>query len=579
MSSAVSSVDEALADTPASQIILATAAAYFLYNQWNNPTIARSIRARHSKSYKQRVIDVAYDNAIKLPLVKGYIRQIVDEELDKNLQSTREKLTQARAEMSLRDEMPQEGLSPEEILGEFGISLDDCLYPFAVIDEHHDDIQAVVKAGDGKDSGALYAVPPKELNELRKEIYGKTELTNPMHAKWPRINAMQAEIIRWCQRLFHGSDNGYGLLTHGGTSSIIEAMAAYVMDARARGIEHPEIVVPETRHAAFDKAAKLTGATLVVVPVNPKTGAVEPKTMAKYLSGNTAVMVGSAPSFMNGIEEPIKELGALAKRKGIPLHVDACLGGFLTAFLDTSDNPMDFRVPGVTSISADLHKYGLCPKGTSVCLFSEDSPALSVYAALNWPGGLYATAGTLDGSTSGARVAEVYATLAYYGCQGYQEIAEAIIALRQEICYKLEELEDIELFGTPKWSVVGLKSATLSAHKIADELDKRGWKLNFLQNPYGFHLCLTQVHTLVPNLADGFIKDLKAAIATVKTYPSDHKPGGNVKVYGAVGTMPTAVQQEVCDQYQLARLGFNFLPNRSHRLRRKSQWIVYYKAD
>ncbi|BCA95661.1 putative sphingosine-1-phosphate lyase [Legionella antarctica] len=561
LTSSIEAFDETFQHTPAHQIVMVTASLYFLYNQYHNPWIARTYRARNNATPKQRILDAAYELAKNLPPLQKYLQQ----ELNKNLQSTKDKLTAQRAKMSLLDKIPEEGRSVVEILNEFDIDVSRCSFNFQLIKDGDTARKFFVQLGDGQDSGALYAVHPQELTELLKETNGKTALSNPMHDKWPRINAMQAEIIRWCQELFHNSTEGYGLLTHGGTTSIIEAMAAYVIEARSKGITHPEIVVPETAHAAFKKAADLTGATLIIVPVDKKTGAVSAATMRQYLSANTAVMVGSAPSFMNGINDPIDELGKLAQEKNIPFHVDACLGGFVTAFLDTSESPMDFRVPGVTSLSADLHKYGCCPKGTSVCLFSENSPALSVYSALNWCGGLYATSGILDGSTSGARVAEVYATLSYYGRKKYIEIAENIISLRQSIQTKVSELcgqengvnqHDIYVYGDPKWSVLGFRSDTLNPYLIADELEARGWKLNLLQNPVGFHLCLTHVHTLVEEFDKKFINDLHDAIVSVKQYSSEKKPGGNVKVYGAVGMMPSAVQEEICIQYQKARLSY-----------------------
>ena len=544
----VNLVNKKLAEYTPTQIIVGTAAVYFIYNQYQNPWLSRAWRARHSQTYQQRLLDLLYDHAKNIPQIK----ELIDKECSKSLESTLEKLADVRANMNLKPSIPAHSVSPCAILAEFNIEVENCLYPFDEINDAHKDKQFSLNKGDGQDSGAVYAVHPKELTELLKEVYGATALSNPMHDKWNRINAMQAEIISWCQKLFHGK--GYGVLTHGGTTSIIEAMAAYVMHARAKGITYPEIVVPETAHAAFKKAAELTGATLITVPVDKNTGAVDPNTMRSYLSANTAVIVGSAPSFMNGIADPIGEMGALAKEKGIPFHVDACLGGFVSAFQDNSKKPMDFQVEGVTSISADLHKYGLCPKGTSVCLFSKDSPVNSVYAALNWSGGLYATPGVLDGSTSGARVAEVYATLSYYGEIGFIEIANKIIALRAKVEKKVANIEGVEIFGEPELMVLGFKSNSLNIHWIADEMDKKGWKLNLLQNPDGFHLCLTHVHTLVDDFTKKFISDLLDALTIVKELPSTHKPSGNVKVYGTVGMMPTGLQQRVCEEYQVARL-------------------------
>ncbi|WP_454784246.1 pyridoxal phosphate-dependent decarboxylase family protein [Legionella sp. WA2024007413] len=548
--------DETFKDTPAHQIVFATAALYFLWQQY--PALAQAYRSRNNTTYKQRVIDVAYSLGKNLPQVKAYL----DKELNKDLQSTKDKLKDLRSSMALQDKIPEERTDPNLILKEFGINPQKCLFNFSDVKDKDEARNFTVQQGDGQDSGALYAVHPQELTELLKEVYAKTALTNPLHDKWPRIIAMQAEIIRWCQNLFGGSKDGYGLITHGGSTSIIEAMAAYVIHARAKGIKCPEIVIPETAHAAFKKAADLTGARLITVPVDPKTGAVTANEMRKYISSNTAVIVGSAPSFMNGIHDPISDLGQLAQEKGVPFHVDACLGGFLTAFLNTSKNPMDFRVKGVTSISADLHKYGCCPKGTSVCLFSEDSPALSVYAALNWSGGLYTTPGILDGSTSGARVAEIYTTLSYYGRKKYQEISESIVAMRQRLQDRVDQVykpnetgkRDVAIFGNPQWSILGFRSDTLNPHLIADQLEKRGWKLNLLQKPDGFHLCLTHVHTLIEHFEDKFMSDLQEAVNDVKEYPADKKPTGNVKVYGTIGVLPTAVQEMVCRQYQKARL-------------------------
>ena len=371
----VEAVDNTLSGVSPSKIIFGTAALYFLYNQYQEPSI--NLRTLNNKSYKQRLLDAAYDLAKDFPGIK----QLLDSELKKNLKSTKDKLMLQRSKMKLRNKMPEKWLSSIDILKKFGIEQEEDEYNFNKVKEQ--DKIPVLKKGDGKDSGALYTEPPRELKKLLEKVYGETNLTNYMHDKWPDIKAKHAEVIQWCQELFHGSkEGGYGILTHGGTSSIIEAMAAYVMHARAKGIKHPEIVIPETAHAAFIKAAELTGATLVVVPVDKKTGAVTASEMRKYLSKNTAVMVGSAPSFMNGVYDPIEELGELAQEFEIPFHVDACLGGFFSAFTDTSDHPCDFRVRGVTSISADTHKFGLCPKGTSVLLFSEDSPALTVYSEL-----------------------------------------------------------------------------------------------------------------------------------------------------------------------------------------------------
>ncbi|MFC3909265.1 pyridoxal phosphate-dependent decarboxylase family protein [Legionella dresdenensis] len=560
LSASTKKLDKSLKNIPTHQIILATAAILFLFDKY--PMLARMYRSRHNSSVKQSALDVAYGIFKNLPPLKQYINK----ELAQNISSINKELQAERANMRLKKELPEESVPAHEILQAFGIEPAACNYDFSAAPNKPSAKKLVVQKGDGQDSGTLYAVHTEELTALLKETFASTALSNPMHNKWPRISAMRSEITQWALKLFGGSEHDYGLLTHGGTTSIIEAMAAYVIAARNRGIAQPEIVIPETAHAAFKKAAQLTGATLITVPVDPKTGAVSAKTMEKYLSDNTAVMVGSAPSFMYGICDPISELSELALRKKIPFHVDACLGGFLTAFADTSANPMDFRLPGVTSISADFHKYGLCPKGTSICMFRSDAPALPVFSAADWAGGLYATPGILDGSTSGARIAEIYTTMSYYGHKKYREITNNIVELRktiQGLFVKLTQEDsgltenDIYIFGDPQWSVLGFRSANLNCFSIMEEMKKRGWELNALQNPDGFHMCLTHVHTLMPDFAKKFIEDLQNAVAAVKKYGKDHKPANIVKVYGKIKMMPNEVQQRACVDYEKARLFFH----------------------
>lgn len=554
--------DETLEEVPPHMLVLCVAALLFLIGQYQNPSIMRSWRARHEKSSMQHGLDFGYELGLKIPIIKAYLEKYVDGELSKQYESNLIQMKHQRAGMRLRERIPEYSLSVEELLQAFELTPENCGFDFkAMLEKDPTACDFILQKGDGKESGSLYAAPPKELIELLKIIYGLYAYINPLREKLPRVGAMQAEVIHWGLNLFHGSPKGYGLITHGGSTSIIEAMTAYVLLARAKGIVQPEIVVADTAHAAFLKAATITGATRIVVPTDPQTGAVHAAEMEKYISGNTAVIVGSAPSFMYGINDPIGDLGQLALKKKVPLHVDACLGGFLTAFLDTSAHPMDFRVPGVSSISADPHKYGCTPKGTSLLLYAENSPALSAYAALNWRGGFYATPGILDGSTSAVRIAELYVTMAYYGELKYKEIAEHIVALRQRLQKRvatLSESFDIHVFGNPKWSVLGFQSNALNPHAIAQVMNQEyGWKLDLMQNPDGFHLCLTHVHLLVPNFEDIFIDDLRAAVITVGNYLPDHRYDGDVKAYGKIRTAPTKVQEQVGILYERSRL---FLP-------------------
>jgi glutamate/tyrosine decarboxylase-like PLP-dependent enzyme len=640
-----SKVDTSLKDTPPHRIILTMLMLFIAYQQLKAPSIAAAIRARHNRSIKQRALDFGFEFAKRIPVVKRYI----DEKLDEQFRSDLLKLTAQRETMNLRTEIPELGMTPLQILRDFGIDPKDCDVDFEALAASGEGRDILLNSEDGKDSGSLYAAYTIEFIKLLKETYGRTILDNNLRGKNDRITAMQAEVIHMCLDMFnsqtkcgllrmsedpelsnlqklthsqyiltdyafyyyshsrkqleiitqdtgklraikavfpeqesvdeitkdqvkqitaitrHARQYGYGLITHGGTGSILEAMSAYVLHARARGIEHPEIVVPETAHVAFHKAAALTGARLITVPVDPNTGAVSAETMSHYLSPNTAVMVGSAPSFMNGIADPINDLGQLALRTKIPLHVDACLGGFFSAFQSQSNPAMDFRIPGVSSISADLHKYALCPKGTSVCLFSKHSPVLPVYAALNWVGGHYATPGILDGSTSAARIAEIFTTLCYNGRNGYTKITNDILSLRQRIQERIASLPnsnpsieegDIEVYSNPQMSLLGFRSRNLNPHLIAYEMNQRGWKPDWLQNPNGFHMCFTQVHTLVENFEDKFIRALSDSVIAAKQYAPGTPVPKQMQNYGAVGDLPTFLQNLVARLFVIARQSF-----------------------
>ncbi len=549
-------LDHRLQNRQIYKIISLLAVFYFLYIQYKKAALL--YRMRHTISIKQNAIDLLYKGA------KYFNQAKVRKKLNDSLMPFQKKIEDQREKMGLTGLMPEDGLSPVEILKKFDIDPKACAYDFE--NAPAEDKQFVLGADEGFDSGAVYAVYPRELEELLGVISSKNLKSNLMHGKWIQLAALQSEIFKWMQTLLHGG--GFGVITNGGSDSILHAMSAYVQAARKKGINEPEIVVPSTAHAAFEKAAGITGARLIVVPVDPKTGAVSARKMRKYISQNTAVIVGSAPSFMYGITDPIEDLGNLAQEKKVPFHVDACLTD--KHFRKNESVVWDFRAPGVTSISTDTHKYGECPKGSSIVMFNELPEDLlsliqdyftTVFPALGWIGGLYTTDGHL-GSKSGLNVAHIYATFAYFGLKHFQETAEKIVCLREKIQQDLNiELSNfslthyIQIFGDPKDTVLGFRSTSLDAHYIAAEMAKSGWELNYLQKPKGFHLCLTGVHTLVKDFAQKFVTDLVQSAIAVSGYPKDYQASGNIKVYGQLETMPTEVGELFCIGYSLANKG------------------------
>lgn len=213
---------------------------------------------------------------------------------------------------------------------------------------------------NGRVSGAVYYYDPK-LIELTTEVYGKASYTNPLHPDiFPGVCKMEAEIVRMTANLFNGDSQSCGTMTTGGTESIIMACKAYRDYAREEhGITQPNIVIPVTAHSAFDKAAQYLGLYVRTVPVDPVSMTANVRAMEKSINRNTIMLVGSAPNYPYGTIDDIAAIGALGKKHDIPVHVDACLGGFVIVFMKRAGYPLkpfDFSVEGVTSISADTHK-------------------------------------------------------------------------------------------------------------------------------------------------------------------------------------------------------------------------------
>ncbi len=336
--SIAASVNEPLAEFSPLQLIgLTLATAYTLKQLSKVPGLYRQ---RHSIDYRTSGISKAYSLFQYIPILNRFVEGEVKKEVGSTLGGIREDVHEDRKDIPMRKTLPKKGSDNKAILT-----------LFENLHAKHDTQYS---------SGAEYIKPDEELMDLLTTVYRDTAFTNPLHENWPLLKAIKAQVISWAQNLFGGETGNPGIITHGGTSSIIEAMNMYVLAAREKGIAMPEIVVPSTAHAAFLKAARMLHAKLIVVPVDKKTGAVKASDMRHYISRSTAVMVGSAPSFMYGVADPIEELGALAIQKDVPFHVDSCLGGFVTAFVPNKDTApkYDFRIPGVTSISADTHKYG-----------------------------------------------------------------------------------------------------------------------------------------------------------------------------------------------------------------------------
>tara|TARA_B110001469_G_scaffold127153_1_gene146946 strand:+ start:1251 stop:2879 length:1629 start_codon:yes stop_codon:yes gene_type:complete len=366
-----------------------------------------------------------------------------------------------------------------------------------------------------KISGAIYNKPDSKEIKLFTMVLNIYCKTNPLHADvFPSLISMEKDIVSMTKKLFNCPEGeGSGTMTSGGTESIILALVGYREYARKhKGIYSPEMVAPITVHCAFDKGCKYLGITLHKINID-RNNNIDKCMLLSHINHNTILLVGSAPSFPNGIIDDISLLGKLGKQYDIPVHVDACLGGFVLPFLDSNTKMLpkfDFLVEGVTSISADTHKYGCCPKGSSVLLFKKKTLLESCYfIQSDWTGGIYATT-NLTGSRSGLSIAWTWSTLRFIGkTQFYiqaNNISDNVIKIRDAF----NNDNDVFIFGQPNVCVVAFGSDVFDIYILSQKMKALGWHLNELQNPPSFHLCVTNRHT--KDIIDLFIKDLKQSI-------------------------------------------------------------------
>lgn len=359
-----------------------------------------------------------------------------------------------------------------------------------------------------------------ELDNFVSEIYHIFNRTNPLHPDiFPSIMKMERDIITMTINLFNGDiSKCHGSITTGGTESILLACKAYRDYYK---IQNPEVIASTTVHAAFDKAAEYFGLNLIKLEPDPITRKLDINKVKRNITRKTILIVGSAPCFSHGIVDPIKELALLAKKRGIGLHVDCCLGGFILPFLDDIEE-FDFRLDGVTSISADYHKYGLTPKGSSIVMYSNKEIIHSQYFVMpNWSGGIYATS-NMTGSRCGNIVAITWATLLFIGHNKYKAIA---VKIKGSLQYLVENInQDINLrnylfiYGKPEINILPLGSDKIDIFLLSERMEDKGWKLNNLQNPNSIHLCLTQIHC-DKDILDSFINDLKDIVKELKDIP------------------------------------------------------------
>lgn len=380
----------------------------------------------------------------------------------------------------------------------------------------------------GKVWAYVYDSGLAELEQVAMEAYKMFANHNGLDfSVFPSLLKMENDIVSETASLFSDQPETLaGTFTSGGTESIILAVKAARDYARAQkpAIKNPEIILPETAHAAFHKAAHYLNINTVLVPVNDEFK-VDTEAVSNHITENTIMLVGSAVNYSHGVSDSIETLSEIALKHDLWLHVDGCIGGFLMAYFKKLGHEVaafDFSLPGVTSLSVDLHKYAFAPKGASVVLYrNKELRKYQFYTCTNWTG--YPVINTTIQSTkSGGPLAACWATMHYIGEGGYREIFEKMYQTKDRMLQKFGELDEVYVLGEPEASLISFASKTTDIYQLADVMRKKGWYIQVQPGNEKFeptiHLTLTPVSE---EIADTFFEQLKEAMAEVKANPRE----------------------------------------------------------
>lgn len=424
---------------------------------------------------------------------------------------------------------PEEGLSKEEIIEQV-----------SWMSSQEDDFWQT-----GKCSGTMYCGDHEHYDTLNR-AFGRYSHVNALQRDMcPSMSRFESEIIALTLDMLHGeavaehnsTQAACGTMGAGGTESILNAVIAYREWAREeKGITEPEMIWPDTAHPAFRKGAHLFGLKVIIAPTDPHTTLVDVDFVREHANDNTAMIVGSAGNYPYGTIDPIQELSEIALEKNIGMHVDGCLGGFILPWGQRLgyDIPIfDFRLPGVTSISADTHKYGYGLKGTSVLSFRDKSYRKHQYFIMtDWKGGAYASPG-LAGSRSGGLLAATWASMVGLGSKGYMERAKKIFETAFAMQDAVKNHPELRIMGNPTFCF-SFTSDEFNIYHVNDFMKTRGYRFNGQQHPDAIHMCVTGPQTQ-DGVVDAFAADLAEAVEYAKDPDQENPRSGGV--YGGSGDM------------------------------------------
>lgn len=383
---------------------------------------------------------------------------------------------------------------------------------------------------------------------------------------FPSLARLESDVVRMLADLLGGDEQVVGNVTSGGTESILLAVKTARDWARVHRpeITQPEMVLCKTAHAAFHKAAHYLGVKPVVTPFDPVSFQADVGAMAAAITPNTILLVASAPCYSQGVIDPVGEIAALAQGRRLLCHVDACVGGIHLSFLrklGQSVPAFDFAVPGVTSLSVDMHKYGYAAKGASVILHrSRDLRRYQIFSSTDTTAYTIINP-TVQSSRSGGPLAGAWAILHYLGEAGYREIVATVQEATRRLIDGVSAIDGLAVLGQPAMSMFSFASDRLNVYQLADAMRRRGWYLqpqfSTPTSPANLHISMTfgAVHTV-----DGLLHDLRACVALVEQEPAldsdfirtaaaalaaDPSPESIASLMAAVGLQPGELPQEM----------------------------------
>ena len=388
---------------------------------------------------------------------------------------------------------------------------------------------------DGQCSGTMYCGDHDHYDFLNEAFSNFSYVNTLQRDMCPSATKFEAEIIAMSLDMLgagalEGKQPG-GLVTSGGSASIAHAVLAYREGNPT--IARANMIKPETAHPAFAKAGHLFGVDMKIAPVDPVTLQVDLEWVRSNIDADTVALIGSAPNYGYGTIDPIAELGALALERDIGLHVDGCLGGFLLPFgreLGYDIPAFDFSVPGVSTISADTHKYGYALKGTSVLAFADQSLRNAQYFYLtDWSGGKYCSPG-MDGSRSGGLLAATWAAMVSLGRSGYRGYAQAIFETSAAMQDAIRSHPSLRIMGTPSF-LFSFTSDEFDVYLVNDFLRTKGWRMNGQQYPNAIHMAVTRPQTQ-PGVVERWTKDLADGVDYA--HANRDEPAKSGAIYGGV---------------------------------------------